>query len=44
MEYPLTFEVMNPSKNKATHVGVLEFVAPEGHAYLPFWVSLVIVG
>ncbi len=36
--YPMLFELINGSKEKQTHAGVLEFVAEEGKVYLPFWV------
>lgn len=35
IEYPMLFELKNGEKR--THCGVLEFTAPEGHCYLPFW-------
>lgn len=36
--YPLLFRLSNPSRERPyTHAGVLEFVAPEGYCYLPFW-------
>ena len=36
-EYPMLFELTNTTQKKSTHCGVLEFVAPEGHVYLPYW-------
>lgn len=37
IRYPMLFELVNESNGKATHSGVLEFVAEEGRAYLPQW-------
>ena len=36
VEYPMLFEVRS-AKGK-THVGVMEFTAPEGKCVLPFWI------
>ena len=36
IEYPMLFKLTSESGNK-THCGVLEFSAPEGSAYIPFW-------
>lgn len=36
--YPMLFELINGSKEKQTHAGVLEFIAEEGKIYLPYWV------
>jgi len=35
--YPMMFQVKNPKNEAKTHCGVMEFTAPEGHAYFPFW-------
>lgn len=35
IEYPMLFEVRS-SKGR-THCGVMEFTAPEGNCYVPFW-------
>lgn len=35
---PLTFMISNPKFGIKTHVGVLEFSAPDGICYLPTWV------
>jgi ubiquitin fusion degradation protein 1 len=35
--YPMLFELVNGSKGKSTHAGVLEFTAEEGRCYLPYW-------
>jgi len=35
IEYPMLFELQS-SKGR-THCGVLEFTAPEGNCYVPFW-------
>ncbi|WIA37035.1 hypothetical protein OEZ86_014018 [Tetradesmus obliquus] len=37
IEYPMLFKVVNNSTGRSTHCGVLEFVAQEGHVYLPRW-------
>lgn len=39
--YPMLFELINGSKEKMTHAGVLEFIAEEGKIYLPFWVCSI---
>lgn len=39
ISYPMLFRLINASKNKSSHAGVLEFVAEEGRAYLPQWAS-----
>nr|CAG8434526.1 6222_t:CDS:10 [Entrophospora candida] len=35
--YPMLFRLHNKKINKHSHAGVLEFIAPEGHVYLPQW-------
>jgi len=35
IQYPMTFEIIAP--NGRTHCSVLEFSAPEGTCYLPYW-------
>ncbi|KAL9642832.1 hypothetical protein ABK040_009907 [Willaertia magna] len=37
--YPMLFKITNPKKGKYVHCGVLEFVAEEGRAYIPFWMQ-----
>lgn len=38
LESPWMFKLSNPSNPAATtHAGVLEFIAPEGVCYLPYW-------
>lgn len=34
----MLFKIENVSGGRSTHCGVLEFVAQEGHVYLPRWV------
>lgn len=34
----MLFKVSNNSTGRSTHCGVLEFIAQEGHVYLPRWV------
>lgn len=40
--YPMLFKLSNSKKARATHCGVLEFVADEGKVFLPYWVRLEI--
>lgn len=44
IEYPMLFKVSNRATGRHTHCGVLEFIAQEGHVYLPRWVSVFTVG
>lgn len=37
IQFPMLFKLINKSKNRETHCGVLEFVAEEGRCYLPYW-------
>ncbi|KAF3454680.1 hypothetical protein FNV43_RR05128 [Rhamnella rubrinervis] len=37
IDYPMLFELNNPTAGRVTHCGVLEFVADEGLIYLPDW-------
>lgn len=37
IQFPMLFKLINKSKNRETHSGVLEFVAEEGRCYLPYW-------
>jgi len=37
IDYPMLFQVESAKEKKTTHCGVLEFVADEGHAYMPYW-------
>ncbi|KAL3530772.1 hypothetical protein ACH5RR_010094 [Cinchona calisaya] len=37
IDYPMLFELSNPSAGRVSHCGVLEFVADEGLIYLPYW-------
>lgn len=37
ISYPMMFEVINGSKGKVSHAGVLEFIAEEGRVYMPYW-------
>jgi ubiquitin fusion degradation protein 1 len=39
VEYPMQFRITNPSNERVSHVGVLEFVAEEGFVHIPAWVS-----
>ena len=38
IEYPMLFKAENRAAGRHTHCGVLEFVADEGVAYMPYWV------
>ena len=40
IEYPMLFKVDNRKTGRSTHCGVLEFIADEGHVYLPYWVCV----
>jgi hypothetical protein len=42
IQFPMLFKLINKSKNRETHCGVLEFVAEEGRCYLPYWVHIII--
>ena len=37
----MLFRLENRSSGQATHTGVLEFIADEGMAYIPYWVSFL---
>ncbi|CAM9393991.1 unnamed protein product [Heterosigma akashiwo] len=37
IEYPMLFQIEGSESGKKTHCGVLEFSAPEGSCYMPFW-------
>lgn len=41
IQYPMLFKLTNTTDSKSTHCGVLEFVADEGKAFLPYWVKAV---
>lgn len=38
VQYPMLFRITNESSNLYTHVGVMEFAAPERRCYLPNWI------
>lgn len=40
VSYPMMFKLVNPnpSVQRATHAGVIEFIADEGKVHLPYWV------
>jgi len=38
IQYPMLFQIKNPSTERVTHCGVLEFVADEGFIHMPSWV------
>lgn len=40
IEYPMLFKVINEGVDRHSHCGVLEFSAPEGTCYMPYWVRL----
>lgn len=44
VHYPMMFEVTNPQTGLKTHCGVMEFSAPEGVAYLPYWMMEELFG
>ena len=35
----MLFRLENENTSRHTHCGVLEFTAPEGSVYLPYWVN-----
>lgn len=37
VEYPMLFQLKNKSNGNVTHCGVLQFSAPEGNAFVPYW-------
>ncbi|KAF2073732.1 hypothetical protein CYY_004965 [Polysphondylium violaceum] len=37
IQYPMLFEISNSLTKRASHCGVLEFIAEEGVCYLPYW-------
>ena len=37
IDYPMLFKISNVGKQRHTHCGVLEFSAPEGCCYMPYW-------
>lgn len=39
VQWPLLMEMLNGEKGLHSHAGVLEFIAEEGRAYIPQWVS-----
>ncbi len=43
IEYPMLFRASNTAAGRTTHCGVLEFVAQEGHVYLPRWVRVMLL-
>lgn len=40
ISYPMLFELTNIANGRKTHSGVLEFVAPEGNVFLPYWMMI----
>ncbi|KAL8549192.1 hypothetical protein ACS0TY_008152 [Phlomoides rotata] len=43
IDFPILFELTNPSSGKVTHCGVLEFTADEGTIFLPAWMMEVML-
>lgn len=37
IDYPMLFNLENEAVARHTHCGVLEFSAPEGNCYMPYW-------
>ncbi|KAK8658484.1 hypothetical protein V6N13_036690 [Hibiscus sabdariffa] len=37
IDYPMLFELRNDAAERASHCGVLEFIAEEGVIYMPYW-------
>ena len=40
VDYPMLFQIQNPSTERVTHCGVHEFVAEEGFIHMPTKVSI----
>lgn len=40
VQYPMQFELKNENiePSRRTHVGILEFTAPEGQMFIPYWI------
>lgn len=38
----MLFNVTNRQTGRATHSGVLEFIADEGVIYMPYWVGILL--
>ena len=36
-DYPMLFKVGGSARERSTHCGVMEFSAPEGLCYMPYW-------
>ena len=41
IDYPMLFKLENEASSRHSHCGVLEFSAPEGSCYMPYWVGVV---
>jgi ubiquitin fusion degradation protein 1 len=39
----MLFEISNVKEQRKSHCGVLEFVAEEGVAYMPYWVRAQVI-
>eukprot|EP00920_Eleutheroschizon_duboscqi_P034327 GHVT01082498.1.p1 GENE.GHVT01082498.1~~GHVT01082498.1.p1 ORF type:complete len:296 (+),score=19.64 GHVT01082498.1:563-1450(+) len=37
ISWPMLFEITNPTHNRHTHSGVLEFICEEGMCHMPYW-------
>ncbi|KAF0689441.1 Aste57867_19113 [Aphanomyces stellatus] len=37
IDYPMLFKIKNEGVDRVSHCGVLEFSAPEGSCYMPYW-------
>lgn len=37
----MLFKVINEGANRHSHCGVLEFSAPEGSCFMPYWVRVM---
>ncbi|KAE8709238.1 Detected protein of confused Function [Hibiscus syriacus] len=44
IDYPMLFELRNAAAERASHCGVLEFIAQEGMIYMPYWVGYASFG
>jgi hypothetical protein len=42
VSYPMMFALENKSKQRRTHVGVIEFSGVEGKCYVPYWIMTLL--
>lgn len=44
VQWPVMFKLTNTRQSVSTHCGVMEFSAPEGLCFLPYWVRTCVAG